>query len=65
MSRDVIFNQSTNNQNADTAADVTASPELIADLVVKHDPTSAPNNNVDTSDSEIDSRYVQNGSICI
>ena len=61
MSRDVTFNESSNNQNADTAADVTTSPELIADPVVMNDPTSSPNNNtnVDTSDSEIDSLNVQ------
>ena len=59
MSRDVTFNESTNNQNADTAADVTTSPKLFADPVVKNDPTSSPNTNVDTSDSEIDSLNVQ------
>ena len=53
MSRDVTFNESSNNHNADTAADVTTSPELFADTVVKNDPTSAPNTNVDTSESEI------------
>ena len=59
VSRDVTFNESSNNQNADTAADVTTSPELIGDPLVKIDPTSSHNTNVDTSDSEIDSVNVQ------
>ena len=59
MSRDVTFNESSNNQNADTAADVTTSPELITDPAVKNNPTSAPNANFDTSESEIDSLNVQ------
>ena len=51
VSRDVTFNESSNNKNVDTA-NIATSAQLVADSVVKDDPTTAPDAKNDTSTSK-------------
>ena len=60
MSRDVTFNESSNNNNKKiNTTVVTTSADVIADSVVKDEPTAAPNANHNTTNSDVEPPNVQ------